>query len=192
MRILVVDDEPIIRMDLREILEDCRCVVVAEASDGETAVNLARSTRPEAALMDIKMPGNIDGLDAARILIEEEICPVVLLTAYNHHEFIEESADVGVFGYLIKPINENEVYPALKVAVAKWQYLQSIKEENASLKDKLEKRKIVDIAKGILMDKYDMKEREAYKRIQKLSMEKRIDMSEIAKSIIISQEFANI
>jgi len=192
MRILIVDDEPIIRMDLREILEELGCVVVGEAPDGETAVNLARSTRPEVTLMDIKMPGEINGLDAARILIEEEICPVVLLTAYNHREFVEESADVGVFGYLIKPINENEVYPALKVAVAKWRYLIDLKEENASLKDKFEKRKIVDIAKGILMDKYDMKEREAYKKIQRLSMEKRTDMAEIAKSIIISQEVASI
>lgn len=192
MRILVVDDEPIIRMDLIEILEEQNCIVVAEAADGETAVNLGRTIRPEITLMDIKMPGNIDGLEAARILIEEEICPVVLLTAYNHKEFIEESADAGVFGYLIKPINENEVFPALKVAVAKWQYMQELKEENANLKGKLEKRKIIDIAKGILMDKYDMKEREAYRKIQKLSMEKRTDMSEIAKSIIISQEFVSI
>lgn len=192
MRIMIVDDEPIIRMDLVEILEEHSCIVVAEAPDGETAVNLGRTIRPEIALMDIKMPGSIDGLDAARILIEEEICPVVLLTAYNHKEFVEESADVGVFGYLIKPINESEVFPALKVALAKWQYMQDLKEENADLKDKLEKRKIIDIAKGILMDKHNLKEREAYRRIQKLSMEKRTSMPEIAKSIIISQEFVNI
>lgn len=192
MRIMVVDDEPIIRMDLIEILFENNCTVVAEASDGETAVNLARSTVPDATLMDIKMPGNIDGMEAAKILIEEEICPVVLLTAYNQKELIEESTTIGVYGYLVKPIKESEVYPALKVAVAKWLGMQKLKVENADLKDKLEKRKVIDIAKGILMDKYEMKEREAYRRIQRLSMEKRLDMIEIAKSIILSNEFASL
>ncbi|HHV18610.1 MAG TPA: response regulator [Thermoanaerobacterales bacterium] len=192
MRIMVVDDEPIIRMDLIEILLENNCTVVAEASDGETAVNLARSIVPDVALMDIKMPGNIDGMEAAKILIEEEICPVVLLTAYNQKELIEESTTIGVYGYLVKPIKESEVYPALKVAVAKWLGMQKLKVENADLKDKLEKRKVIDIAKGILMDKYEMKEREAYRRIQRLSMEKRLDMIEIAKSIILSNEFASL
>lgn len=192
MRIMVVDDEPIIRMDLIEILMEHHCIVVAEASDGETAVNLARSVMPDATLMDIKMPGSINGLEAAKILIEEEICPVVLLTAYNQKELIEESTSIGVYGYLVKPINECEVYPALKVVVGKWLGIQKLKEENADLKDKLEKRKIVEIAKGILMDRYDMKERDAYRRIQGLSMEKRLDMIEIAKSIILSNEFASM
>jgi len=192
MRILVVDDEPIIRMDLKEILQEHSCIVVAEASDGETAVNLAYSTMPDAVLMDIKMPGSIDGLEAARILIEEEICPVVLLTAYNQKELIEQSATIGVFGYLVKPIKESEVYPALKVAISKWMGLKELKAENAALKDKLEKRKIIDKAKGILMDKYNMKERDAYRKIQRLSMEKRLDMCEIAKSIILSHEFASL
>jgi AmiR/NasT family two-component response regulator len=192
MRILVVDDEPIIRMDLKEILQKNNCIVVAEASDGETAINLARSTMPDAILMDIKMPGHMDGLEAARIIIEEEICPVVMLTAYNQKELIEQSTAVGVYGYLVKPIKESEVYPALKVAVAKWMGLKQLKVENAELKDKLEKRKVIDIAKGILMDKYNMKERDAYRKIQRLSMEKRLDMSEIAKSIILSHEFASL
>ncbi len=192
MRIMVVDDEPIIRMDLIEISLENNCTVVAEALDGETAVNLARSIVPDATLMDIKMPGNIDGMEAAKILIEEEICPVVLLTAYNQKELIEESTIIGVYGYLVKPIKESEVYPALKVAVAKWLGIQKLKVENADLKDKLEKRKVIDIAKGILMDKYEMKEREAYRRIQKLSMEKRLDMIEIVKSIILSNEFASL
>jgi len=192
MRILVVDDEPIIRMDLKVILQENNCIVVAEASDGETAINLARSTMPDAILMDIKMPGHMDGLEAARIIIEEEICPVVMLTAYNQKELIEQSTAVGVYGYLVKPIKESEVYPALKVAVAKWMGLKQLKVENAELKDKLEKRKVIDIAKGILMDKYNMKERDAYRKIQRLSMEKRLDMSEIAKSIILSHEFASL
>ena len=192
MRILVVDDEPIIRMDLKEILQENNCIVVAEASDGETAINLARATMPDAILMDIKMPGHMDGLEAARIIIEEEICPVVMLTAYNQKELIEQSTAVGVYGYLVKPIKESEVYPALKVAVAKWMGLKQLKVENAELKDKLEKRKVIDIAKGILMDKYNMKERDAYRKIQRLSMEKRLDMSEIAKSIILSHEFASL
>lgn len=186
MRIMIVDDEPLIRMDLREILEEYNCCIVAEASDGETAVNLARSVRPAVALMDIKMPGEMDGLDAAKVMIEEEICPVVLLTAYNQQELVEEASTVGVYGYLVKPIKENEVFPAINVAVAKWAYLKKLKEENASLKDQLENRKIIDIAKGILMEKYNLKEREAYRRMQKLSMNDRKGMAEIAKSIIVS------
>ena len=192
MRIMVVDDEPIIRMDLIEILIEHNCIVVGEASDGETAVNLARATRPEAALMDIKMPGNVNGLQAAKTLIEEEICPVVLLTAYNQKELVEESSIIGVYGYLVKPIREDEIFPTLKVAIAKWTGMQKLKEENVNLRNKLERRKIVDIAKGILMDNYDMKEQEAYRRIQRLSMEKRLDMVDVAKNIILSKEFASM
>lgn len=192
MRIMVVDDEPIIRMDLIEILMEHHCIVVGEASDGETAVSLARAIRPEATLMDIKMPGSISGLQAAKTLIEEEICPVVMLTAYNQRELVEESSSIGVYGYLVKPIREDDIFPTLKVAVAKWAGVQKLKEENASLKNRLEKRKIVDIAKGILMDNYNMKEQEAYRKIQRLSMEKRLDMVDIAKSIILSKECASM
>ncbi|WP_213950646.1 ANTAR domain-containing response regulator [Tepidanaerobacter syntrophicus] len=192
MRVLVVDDEPIIRMDLVEILLDKNCTVVAEASDGKTAVNLARSIIPDVVLMDIKMPGDIDGMQAAKILIEEEICPVVLLTAYHHTELIEASTAIGVFGYLVKPIKEDELYPALRVAVSKWEGMQKLKEENVDLKNKLEKRKIIEKAKGVLMDKYDMKEKDAYRKIQKMSMEKRTDMIEIAKSIILSSELISL
>ena len=192
MRIMVVDDEPIIRMDLNEILMEYHCIVVGEAPDGETAISMARALRPEVALMDIKMPGSISGLQAARTIIEEEICPVVMLTAYNQRELVEESSSIGVYGYLVKPIREDDIFPTLKVAIAKWEGVQKLKEENADLKSRLEKRKIIDIAKGILMDNYDMKEPEAYRRIQRLSMEKRVDMVDIAKSIILSRECANM
>ncbi len=192
MRIMVVDDEPIIRMDLREMLEEHNCLVVAEASDGKTAINMARSVRPDLALMDIKMPGEINGLTASKVIIDEDICPVVLLTAYNQRELIEEAAQVGVYGYLVKPIKEDEVYPTLSVALAKWWKMRQLMKENGSLKNKLEKRKAIDIAKGILMEKYDMKEREAYRKIQKLSMEKRQDMLEISRSIIISNELIHL
>lgn len=192
MRIMVVDDEPIIRMDLIEILIEYNCIVVGEAPDGQTAVSMARASRPEVILMDIKMPGSISGLQAARTIIEEEICPVVMLTAYNQLELVEESSSIGVYGYLVKPIREGDIFPAIRVALAKWEGVQKLKEENSSLKNKLEKRKIIDIAKGILMDNYDMKEPEAYRRIQRLSMEKRVDMVDIAKSIILSKECANM
>ena len=192
MRIMVVDDEPIIRMDLREILEEYGYTVICEASDGVTAVNLARSFRPTVTLMDIKMPGEIDGLDAAKVIIEEEICPVVMLTAYNQQELVEEASAVGVYGYLVKPIKENDVYPTINVAVANWEMLKKLKEENDCLKDKLEKRKIIDIAKGILMEKYNMKEKEAYRKMQKLSMQNRKEMAEIAKSIIINNQLMNL
>jgi AmiR/NasT family two-component response regulator len=192
MRIMVVDDEPIIRMDLIEILIDHHCIVVGEASDGETAIHLAKALRPEVTLMDIKMPGNINGMQAAKVLIDEEICPVVLLTAFNQEELVEESSTIGVFGYLVKPIREEDIFPALKVAKSRWNSLQRLKEENAKLKNKLEQRKIIERATGILMDHYDMKEHEAYRKIQRLSMDKRLAMVDVAKSIILSQEMACI
>lgn len=192
MRIMIVDDEPIIRMDLNEILLENHCIVVGEAPDGETAISMARALRPEVALMDIKMPGSISGLQAARTIIEEEICPVVMLTAYNQQELVEESSSIGVYGYLVKPIREDDIYPTLKVAIAKWEGVQKLKKENANLKNSLEKRKVIDIAKGILMDNYNMKEPEAYRKIQRLSMEKRVDMVEIAKGIILTKECANM
>lgn len=190
MRVLVVDDEPIIRMDLTEILIDHHCTVVGEAADGETAVNLARALKPEVTLMDIKMPGNINGMQAAKTLIEEEICPVVLLTAFNQKELLEESSTIGVFGYLMKPIKEEDIFPALTVAISKWKTIKMLKEENVNLKNQLERRKIIETATRILMDNYNMKEQEAYRKIQRLSMDKRLAMVEVARSIILSKEIA--
>lgn len=190
MRVLIVDDEPIIRMDLEEILEENECIIVGEASDGETAVHLTRSLRPDVILMDIKMPGKIDGLQAARIINDEEICPTVLLTAYNQQELIREAAStIGIFGYLVKPIKEEDVLPALNLAIAKWEAYKKIKKENELLKSRLENRKIIEMAKGILMEKYNIKEKEAYRRIQKLSMDYRKEMVKIAKDIILSNKF---
>lgn len=190
MRVMVVDDEPIIRMDLTEILIEHHCIVVGEAADGVTAVNLARALHPEVILMDIKMPGSIDGMQAAKTIIEEEICPVVLLTAFNQKELLEESSAIGVFGYLMKPIKEEDILPALTVAVSKWRTIKMLKEENVNLKNKLERQKIIDAATRILMDNYNMKEQEAYRKIQRLSMDKRLAMVEVAKSIILSKEMA--
>lgn len=193
MRVLVVDDEPIIRMDIREILQEKNCIIVGEASDGETAVNLARNLRPDVVLMDIKMPGSIDGLEAAKIINEEEICPVVLLTAYSQYELVEEASSVvGIFGYLVKPIKEEDILPALNMAIAKWSSYKKLKEENNELKNKLESRKIIEIAKGIIMEKYNLSEKEAYKKMQKLSMDFRKNMVEIAKYIIINNKFDEI
>ncbi|KYO64159.1 ANTAR domain-containing response regulator [Thermovenabulum gondwanense] len=193
MRVLIVDDEPIIRMDIREMLQEKHCIIVGEASDGETAVNLARNLRPDVVLMDIKMPGSIDGLEAAKIINEEEICPVVLLTAYSQYELVEEASSVvGIFGYLVKPIKEEDILPALNMAIAKWSSYKKLKEENNELKNKLESRKIIEIAKGIIMEKYKLSEKEAYKKMQKLSMDFRKNMVEIAKYIIINNKFDEI
>ncbi len=189
MRVLIVDDEPIIRMDLKEILEEKGCIIIGEASDGETAVHLSRSMKPDVVLMDIKMPGKMDGLQAAKRITEEEICPTVLLTAYNQQELVKEAAStVGIFAYLVKPIKEEDVLPALNLAVAKWKNYKEIKKENRLLKTKLKNRKLIEIAKGILMEKYNISERDAYRRIQKLSMDYRTDMVKIAKDIIVSDK----
>ncbi|MCG0276170.1 MAG: response regulator [Thermosediminibacteraceae bacterium] len=193
MRVLIVDDEPIIRMDVREILEEKGCVVIGEAADGKTALNLARSLKPDVVLMDIKMPGDMDGLQAAKLINDEEICPVVLLTAYSESELVEQASSMGsIFGYLVKPIKEEDIMPALNMAVAKWSYYKKLKEENNELKSKLESRKIIEIAKGIIMEKYNLSEKEAYKKMQKLSMNMRKSMVEIAKNIIISNKFEEI
>ena len=189
MRVLIVDDEPIIRMDLKEMLEEKGCIIIGEASDGETAVHLSRSMKPDVVLMDIKMPGKMDGLQAAKRITEEEICPTVLLTAYNQQELVKEAAStVGIFAYLVKPIKEEDVLPALNLAVAKWKNYKEIKKENRLLKTKLKNRKLIEIAKGILMEKYNISERDAYRRIQKLSMDYRTDMVKIAKDIIVSDK----
>jgi response regulator NasT len=189
MRVLIVDDEPIIRMDLKEMLEEKGCIIIGEASDGETAVHLSRSMKPDVVLMDIKMPGKMDGLQAAKRITEEEICPTVLLTAYNQQELVKEAAStVGIFAYLVKPIKEEDVLPALNLAVAKWKNYKEIKKENRLLKTKLKNRKLIEIAKGILMEKYNISERDAYRKIQKLSMDYRTDMVKIAKDIIVSEK----
>lgn len=187
-RIIIADDEPITRMDLREILEEAGYKVLGEASDGFDAVELCRKYKPDLVIMDIKMP-LLDGLSAAKIIHKEELVGgVILLTAYSGKDFIEKATNVGVIGYLVKPIDEKSLLPAVEVALSKGREFKKVKEDLKKTKNMLDSRKKVERAKGILMSKYKLNEEEAYAKIRNLSMNKRASMKEIAEMIIVSSE----
>nr|MBC7244918.1 response regulator [Chloroflexota bacterium] len=186
-RILIADDESIILMDLREMLTNLGYLVVGEASDGQSAVNMARELKPDLVIMDIKMPG-MDGIEAAKVLTEEKIAPVLLLTAYSQQDLIERAREAGVIGFLVKPFRESNLAPAIEVTLARFEEFRAVQKEVEDLKEALETRKLVDRAKGILMDTQGLTEQEAFRRIQKMSMNTRRPMKEIAEAIILAHE----
>jgi response regulator NasT len=187
VRVIVADDESIICMDLREMLGNLGYLVVGEAGDGQSVVNLARELRPDVVLMDIKMPG-MDGIEASRTLTEERIAPVVLLTAFSQRDLVERAKEAGVVGYLVKPVQEADLTPAIEIALARFIEFRELEHEVDSLQDQLETRKLVDRAKGILMDTQGLTEAAAFRRIQKMSMNTRKSMKEIAQAIILTHE----
>ncbi|MGB5933504.1 MAG: response regulator [Anaerolineae bacterium] len=186
-RVIIADDESIIRLDLREMMESLGYLVVGEAGDGTSAVNLARELKPDIVIMDIKMPG-MDGIDAAKILTEEKIAPVLLLTAYSQRELVQRAKEAGVAGYVVKPFREQDLEPAIEVALSRFEEFKTLEQEVEDLKEALETRKLVDRAKGILMDIQGLSEAGAFRKIQKMSMDKRVPMKEIAKAILIAHE----
>jgi two-component system, response regulator PdtaR len=186
-RVLIAEDEAIERVDLHELLVSLGYQVAGEASDGASAVNLARELKPDIVIMDIEMP-EMDGIDAAKILWDEKIAPVLLLTAYSQRELVERARDAGVMGYLVKPFRESEVTPAIEVALARYDEQRQLDREVFDLKDRFETRKLIDRAKGILMDSKGLSEAEAFRRIQKMSMNTRRSMKEIAQAIVITSE----
>jgi AmiR/NasT family two-component response regulator len=186
-RVIIADDESIIRMDLREMLTNLGYLVVGEAGDGRDAVNLARELKPDVAVLDIKMPG-MDGIEAARILTEEKIAPVVLLTAYSQRDLVERAKEAGVVGYITKPMRESDLTPAIEVAMARFAEFRALEKEVGDLKQALETRKLVDRAKGILIDTQGLTEAEAFRKIQKMSMNKRKPMKEVAEAIILAHQ----
>lgn len=187
LRILIADDESIIRLDLKNILLGMGHNVVAEASDGRAAVELARSTELDLAVLDIKMP-EMDGLDAAKIITDEQICPVLLLTAYSQRDLIDRAKEAGVFGYLVKPFKETDLLPAIEIAISRYREMEALSKEVGSLQEKMEARKIIDRAKGVLMDKRGMKEQDAFRWIQMQAMSSRKSMKEIAEAVILTQD----
>jgi response regulator NasT len=186
-RILLAEDEVISRMDLREMLENLGYSVVGEAGDGVAAVNLSRTLKPDLVLMDIKMP-ELDGISAAQTLSQERVTPVLLLTAYADREFVDRAVDAGVMGYLVKPFAEAQLKPAIEVALERWRELRQIQHELTSTQETLETRKLVERAKGVLMDSQNLKEAEAFRRIQRLSMNSRKSMREVAEAILLAHE----
>jgi AmiR/NasT family two-component response regulator len=187
IRVVIADDESVICMDLREMLSNLGYLVVGEAGDGRSAVNLARELRPDVVLMDIKMP-DMDGIEAAKILTEERVAPVVLLTAFSQRDLVDRAKSAGVVGYLVKPIQEADLGPAIEIAISRFVEFRELEKEVDNLQDQLETRKLVDRAKGILMDSQGLTEAAAFRRIQKMSMNTRKSMREIAQAIILTHE----
>lgn len=183
LRIVIADNESIIRMDLRELLEDAGHEVVAEAADGIKAIELARKYTPDLVIMDIKMP-EMDGIAAAKVISSEKLAPVLLLTAYSQKEIVEKAKDSGVLAYLVKPVKEANLFPAMEIAISRFQEFMELERELEDVKNSLETRKILDRAKGILMDAYSLTESEAYRRIQQYSMSKRKSIGEVAQAIV--------
>ncbi len=183
LRIVIADNESIIRMDLREILEEAGHQVVGEAVNGVKAVEMAKKLKPDLVIMDIKMP-EMDGITAAKIISNEKIAPVLLLTAFSQKEIVEKAKDSGVLAYLVKPVKETNLFPAIEIALSRFQEFSELEQELENVKNSLEMRKILDRAKGILMDAYSLTESEAYRRIQQYSMSKRKSIKEVAEAIV--------
>ncbi len=186
-RIIIADDESLIRMDLREMLTNLGYLVVGEVGDGQSAINLTWELRPDIVIMDIKMP-DMDGIEAARILTQERLAPVLLLSAYSQQELVQRAKEAGVASYLVKPFRESDLTPAIEVALARFNEFRSLEMEIDDLKETLETRKAVERAKGILMQLQNMNEAEAFRRIQKMSMNNRKPMKDVAEAIILAHQ----
>ncbi len=182
-RVVVAEDESLIRMDIVETLRDNGFDVVGEAGDGERAVELAKELRPDLVVMDVKMP-KLDGISAADKLNKEHIAPVVLLTAFSQKELVERATEAGALAYVVKPFTPNDLLPAVEIALSRWAQIVALENEVADLAERFETRKVVDIAKGILNEKMGLTEPEAFRWIQKASMDRRLTMKDVAVTII--------
>ena len=187
MRILVAEDETIIRLDLRDLLERAGFEVCAEAKDGEEAVALALSEQPDLAIMDVKMP-RLDGIDAARSILDERPIPIVMLTAYGQDELVSRAVEAGVFGYLVKPFREQDLLPAIAAARARHEELQTVRAEAESLADALAARKAIERAKGLLMEREGLSERDAFARLRKASQLSGRPLRVVAEALIATFE----
>ena len=187
LRILVAEDETIIRLDLRGVLERAGYEVVAEARDGEEAVALAREHAPDLALLDVKMP-RLDGIEAARRILEERPIPIVMLTAFGQRELVERAAEAGVYGYLVKPFREQDIVPAIELARARHEELAVVRSDADSLAQALADRKVIERAKGLLMEREKLGEAEAFARLRKASQVTGRPLRVIADAVIATFE----
>lgn len=186
IKVVIADDEPLIRMDLKELLEESSTYkVVAEAKDGNEAVHAIQEYEPDIVFMDIRMP-NKDGIEAAKELQSKltRRVPIIMLTAYSQPELFEEAAKAGVFAYLTKPLRKADLAPAIEIAIARAMEMTELKDELNKLNNKLETRKIVEKAKGLLMKKFNLDETTAYRRIQKAAMDQRSNLRAISEAIL--------
>ena len=182
-RVLVAEDDSLIRMDLSEMLREEGYGVVGEAPNGQAAVDLTEQLRPDLVIMDIKMPVR-DGIDAAREIASKRLAPVVMLTAFSQRDFIEKAREAGAMAYLVKPFTKADLVPAIEVAVSRYQELRTLEDEVASMQERLETRKLVERAKGLLMEKQTLSEPEAFKWIQRAAMDRRTTMKAVAQVVV--------
>jgi len=187
IRVIIAEDEALIRLDLKEMLEEEGYSVVAEVGDGQQAVDQATALRPDLVILDIQMPV-LDGLSAAEQIASSRVAPVIVLTAFSQRELVERARDAGAMAYLVKPFSKNDLVPAIEVARARFAELAALDGEVRTLEERLEARKVVERAKGLLMDSQGLKEAEAFRKIQKLSMNTRKSMREVAEAILLAHE----
>jgi response regulator NasT len=186
-RIIIADDESLIRLDLREMLTHLGYDVIGEAGDGRTALEMARRLRPDLLVMDIKMP-DVDGIAAAEELTSERIAPVVLVTAYSDQALVERARAAGVVGYVVKPFRETELMPVIELSRARFEEFRTLEREVGDLREALETRKLIERAKGVLMEVHELREAEAFHRIRRTSMDARKSMKEVAEAILLAHE----
>ena len=182
-RVIIAEDEALIRLDLKEMLEEEGYVVAGEAADGETAVSLAESLRPDLVILDVKMPV-LDGISAAERIAAEHLAPVVILTAFSQRELVERARDAGAMAYLVKPFTKADLIPAIEIAASRFQEVTALESEVGTLRDRLEVRKLLDRAKGLLQSERGLTEAEAFRWIQKTSMDRRMTMRAVAAELL--------
>lgn len=186
IRVVIAEDEAIIRLDLKETLEEEGYEVVGETGRGDDAVDLVRNLKPDLAILDIKMPG-MDGLEVARIVNDERICGVLILTAFSQREVVEQARDAGALAYLVKPFQKSDLIPAIEVAIGRFRELQTLASEVDSLGEQIEARKIIDRAKGLLIDRHGLSEGDAFTFIQRTAMSERTRMRAVAERVLAGE-----
>lgn len=191
-RIIIAEDDTLIRIDLKEELQRQGYHVIGDVGDGQSAVNLARELRPDLVVMDIKMLPEMDGIAAAELLTREKLAPVVLMTAYSDEELIQRARDAGVIHYVTKPWRASDLKPAIEIALSRFKEFRAIEAKAKDLEDTLATRKVVEKAKGVLMEKYKISEQDAFRRIQKASMNNRKSMKEVAEAILLAEELHGV
>ena len=183
LRVVIAEDEALIRLDLKEMLEEEGYEVAGEAADGEKAMELAAALKPDLVILDVKMP-ILDGISAAEQIAAQQIAPVVILTAFSQRELVERARDVGAMAYLVKPFTKADLVPAIEIAVSRFQELSALGAEVATLRERLEVRKVLDRAKGRMQSEFGLSEPEAFRWIQKTSMNRRVSMRAVAEAIL--------
>ena len=183
IRVVIAEDEAIIRLDLKEILEAEGYAVIGETGRGDEAIDLARMLEPDLVILDIKMPG-MNGIDAAKVISDEGLAAVILLTAFSQQDLIQKASNAGVLAYLVKPFQRSDLVPAIELALGRFKEISDLKQETLMLRESLQTRKLVDRAKGLLIDSYGLKESDAYRYLQKKAMEDRTTMKSVAEDIL--------